>query len=65
MQISNNTDETIVLRPNECISGDTTTRSFNKNDFRIEVNRVNEGPDEVSEFTTPVERHINRFDEDS
>jgi hypothetical protein len=63
MQIKNSSEETIVLRPGECISGDSTVRRFNNKTFRIEMERVNKGPLDSSEFTTPIERHMEKYEE--
>jgi len=62
MKFVNNTDETIVLRPGEGISGGTTVREFHGTIYRMEVDRVSDGPKDASEFTNPVEREINRHD---
>jgi hypothetical protein len=63
MQIKNSSEETIVLRPGECISSDTTVRSFNNKTFRVEMDRVKKGPLNSSEFTSPIERHMEQYEE--
>ena len=63
MQIENASDETIVLRPGECVSGDSTIRSFDGSTSRVVMDRVNKGPANASEFITPVERHMEQYED--